>query len=887
MNKFIVQFVIVLLLTSIMGCSQNHEAAIQGTWVANQISQVEGENIVLSHYNYWEVDDEQITLKYFYFATENGKTERRFNDSTRSYTYEWNNENKLLIADHEFEVTIKGNKMIATSKKLEIMFEREVSNNEPERQSQDEAVGGVQEVAMIPNESTHVEFEGIMTEVDTVIETQSVIPLSFTTIEDSEQQIVSMPEGEIADIVQELQLPWGKVFIYSRLDEDHSLYGAYVVDGQYYRLGPIGDNKALAKIERVQFWEHELVKLSGVYGANAPVTKYFKMTEGRLKSFLEVETGNVVELDLDEDGVAEIISQHGMFSMTMIYRWVDGEWKIANLNEALNAEAVRLDTERKLFYAHFKNGSRKNYIYTPNGLLEKEIDVQIQIPEKVHLSYSASVRNSRWTYEEPLESWKLVKSIEEVDHDGEPLTIQLFKDEQDLHAWIKYKGSTNLQMFAGYDEDETSFIPLLASVKDGQGVRVMLGCIYTESLASICLEYFTVSKEWFIHSIWGEPSVVDINDDGEEELLFRFDGKGNNVPDTTVVRWNEEVWETVSLATAIDHQIQDAYWRSIGHGLAIVPYDAEYGDPQELWFEVIVASTEQRAYYKFDNNTDMLVREALPISKYSEENDEFDPNMSPMDIFTYLQVHKERNISRQQMGKWVIAYIARLEADSREQYETAYLAERLIHDIDPRDLPEQTTLRQYIFEEIYRYAQLGHIDKVQNEALIAVIEEAEQLGLTFFTDSGIYFTNTNYAYLLEQFGDVIDDETYDYLQVMDEGNKTWFHGWVLQTSYVELAKQILHAEAFIASYPDSVHLDVVKALYNSYLRSYILLPLIYLPFEVEQATEEMHTVMAIYADTNIGRWTKEYMELWQQYVVKEQYEEMREQADLFLQRIQI
>lgn len=445
---------------------------------------------------------------------------------------------------------------------------------------------------------------------DTVVAAEkdalSAIPVLFARA-DSEQTIGSIRAEEIGDIMQEYEFAWGKVFIFTGSKDENNVYGGYLADGQYYVLGQIGERNDVM-LETVQLWGRELVKLLGVYGANAPVTNYFKISEGKLEPFLKVDTGNVTELDLDEDGVSEIVSQHGTFSMTLIYRWEAGQWEVANLNEALNADAVMLDPERKLFYAHFRDGSKKRFAFTPTGMQETDIDIKIQFPEQVPLSYGTLDHNSRWKYDEPQESWQLVNSFEGQGIDGQPLTIQFFKEENNLHAWIQYLGSTTLQMFVGYSEEEISFTSLQTSVEDDWGARHMLGCIVSTALPGRCLEYHPALDEWIAYSIWGELAASDFDGDGIVELWSRFDGRGNNPPDVGLMRWDGEAWEEVWLATEISRQINDIYWKAAGHRLVVVPNKVVHRGREEIWFVAIASSEEQNAVYKLGKGTDLLER---------------------------------------------------------------------------------------------------------------------------------------------------------------------------------------------------------------------------------------------------------------------------------------
>lgn len=151
----------------------------------------------------------------------------------------------------------------------------------------------------------------------------------------------------------------GEIIIFSKQDDNEFIYGAYETKDTLYELGVVGGlssqlDDELLSIKEIKLFNKSLIRIKGVFGANAPVQNYFSIEDGKAVPFLRVETGHATEVDLDDDGTEEIISSHGTPISTYIYKWEDGEFSISNVNEALGATSVYLN-EEKQFEAFFNN----------------------------------------------------------------------------------------------------------------------------------------------------------------------------------------------------------------------------------------------------------------------------------------------------------------------------------------------------------------------------------------------------------------------------------------------------------------------------------------------------------------------------------------------------
>ena len=126
MNLRKVGYISVLLITILMisGCSSTKELFV-GNWEALQASQKEGTNEELSHYNYWEVRDKEISFSNYYLTKENGIETKKFNNENRKkYEYTWDSKAEIVINKKVYKVEIIKNKLTISNNNMEILFER-------------------------------------------------------------------------------------------------------------------------------------------------------------------------------------------------------------------------------------------------------------------------------------------------------------------------------------------------------------------------------------------------------------------------------------------------------------------------------------------------------------------------------------------------------------------------------------------------------------------------------------------------------------------------------------------------------------------------------------------------------------------------------------------
>lgn len=200
------------------------------------------------------------------------------------------------------------------------------------------------------------------------------VPLRFekVVIEQELQRI--QPVGQ-PHIRKEQKVTGGKVVIYEKPDDEEQVYAAYVAQGVWYELGMAGVKVVMQAdggpvIDEPAIFGKSLIRIKGAVGANAPLQNYYAVEDGGIRPFLRVDTGHAEELDLDGDGTEEIVSSHGTPISTYLYRWDNGTFSIADLNEALGALSVYVDGGKRLHVSFEDAVQEELYVYQA-GTLKK------------------------------------------------------------------------------------------------------------------------------------------------------------------------------------------------------------------------------------------------------------------------------------------------------------------------------------------------------------------------------------------------------------------------------------------------------------------------------------------------------------------------------------
>lgn len=201
---------------------------------------------------------------------------------------------------------------------------------------------------------------------DTLLEQADPITLQFMPVEDV-QEIHEVRQIAEEKIVREQALSEGTIVLFTKQDDSDYLYGAYKTKDAIFELGVVSgwfDNvDEFLSIDELNLLDKQIVRIKGIFGANAPVQNYYTIEGGKINTFLCIDTGHALEVDLDGNGTVEIISSHGAAIQTYIYKWENDQFTIADVNEALGATSVYLNPDEQLeaFYHTTQTSQRFSY----------------------------------------------------------------------------------------------------------------------------------------------------------------------------------------------------------------------------------------------------------------------------------------------------------------------------------------------------------------------------------------------------------------------------------------------------------------------------------------------------------------------------------------------
>ncbi|RIX50206.1 hypothetical protein D3P08_20345 [Paenibacillus nanensis] len=182
------------------------------------------------------------------------------------------------------------------------------------------------------------------------------------------QQIRENASFTATSVVKKVNVSGGTVYLYSKKDDLEHVYGAYETTENQYDLGIVGglyshmDDEILS-IKELTLNGRTLLCIKGTFGANAPVQNYYLLEQNKIYPFLTVDTGHAEILDLDKNGVQEIVSTHGAPMQVHLYTFDNSDIWVTNVNEALHATNVNVDNTGIFLVSHENSKLIEEYRY--------------------------------------------------------------------------------------------------------------------------------------------------------------------------------------------------------------------------------------------------------------------------------------------------------------------------------------------------------------------------------------------------------------------------------------------------------------------------------------------------------------------------------------------
>lgn len=123
MPKLITLMLLLIVLVFLSSCEKNNKTMLLGVWESDQVSQTEGRDEELGHYNYLEITETSINVKtYNWVSTEGGVHKKKYNEEEKNMNYQWKTEKEILVEDSLFEIDLMKDKMILKNKNIEIHY---------------------------------------------------------------------------------------------------------------------------------------------------------------------------------------------------------------------------------------------------------------------------------------------------------------------------------------------------------------------------------------------------------------------------------------------------------------------------------------------------------------------------------------------------------------------------------------------------------------------------------------------------------------------------------------------------------------------------------------------------------------------------------------------
>lgn len=172
------------------------------------------------------------------------------------------------------------------------------------------------------------------------------------------------------NVIKESNVLGYKSILY-KIDSEGDIYGGVYLNDKVLSIGPVSMNSTpddLLVISESNVFGKNLIKFSGIPGANYAKSVYLEVEDELVTPLFEVD-GNIIEIDLDQDGIKEMITTIGTIADTNIYKYLNNQIYISNLNRSINAQSVIFNMENHGFEAYFEN-NKSNLYYYKDGKLE-------------------------------------------------------------------------------------------------------------------------------------------------------------------------------------------------------------------------------------------------------------------------------------------------------------------------------------------------------------------------------------------------------------------------------------------------------------------------------------------------------------------------------------
>ncbi|MDF2678544.1 MAG: hypothetical protein K0Q97_2896 [Bacillota bacterium] len=206
-----------------------------------------------------------------------------------------------------------------------------------------------------------------------VVEEQ-IVPLQFKDVI-IENTINEINENKIQEILKQHNVGDNKFIIFTDKEDTDNFHSGVIIGNKIYDFGivsMIGNLDELYSLQELGIYEKHLVKIQGAMGANYAPTNYYLIDNNVPQLFLHTE-GHTQELDIDKDGVKEIVTSvpGGVATSIEIYEYNNENFSMVDINENLKALSVHLEDNNIInVYFNDQQSNSKKFEYTEKELRE-------------------------------------------------------------------------------------------------------------------------------------------------------------------------------------------------------------------------------------------------------------------------------------------------------------------------------------------------------------------------------------------------------------------------------------------------------------------------------------------------------------------------------------
>jgi len=193
--------------------------------------------------------------------------------------------------------------------------------------------------------------------------------LKFSEVSESYSKLPLLKEESIGTVMKEINIDEFKIILYTTQETD-LVRGGLKFSNEIYDIGEVSMEPALDEIylDKMKVFNKDVLNIKGILGANYGYSDYIFIEDNSQLFRLRVD-GNTEEIDIDDDGIVEVISTLGTIPETKIYRTKEGQIFVANINESINAKAVLLkDRDKKVFEVYFQPNKPKLFQFKNDNL---------------------------------------------------------------------------------------------------------------------------------------------------------------------------------------------------------------------------------------------------------------------------------------------------------------------------------------------------------------------------------------------------------------------------------------------------------------------------------------------------------------------------------------